>query len=384
MLSRFGYGFGIMLIMLTLVAILAVACGPKQAPPPAPIPTGNQPPVITSLQAQNQQVYPSGNTEIQCLAQDADGDRLDFKWAATGGKFSGAGASVIWSAPPNYGTYTITVTVEDGKGGSAQASVPITVGANQPPVISSLTANPSGVLYGASTTITCIANDPDGDTVNYSWSASGGNLTGVGNIVTWTAPQMGGSYTVTVLASDGKGGQTTGNIAVTVSAAINTVTITPIANETGSVSSEGDKDTSRTRAGDDEKNVGYCACWSYDIWSLQGKKIQSASLKFTTKSVAGDPFPSTTGLGGLWLWSVTYGGGGLPGFRYLGSPLKNTVALTTPPTAIDVTPDIAFLASSAAQRFQVEAVFNKVTNGNLTTDLIEWSQVVLEVNFSEK
>ena len=384
-MSRFGRGFGIVLVMLVVVAMLGGACGPRAVPstPPPPAPSGNQLPVISSLTAAQTTIYPSGNVEIRCAASDADGDQLKFNWSCTGGNFSGAGPSVIWKAPPNYGTYTIKVTVEDGKDGTAQSSLDITVGANQSPIISSLTTNPSGVLYGGSTTITCIANDPDGDAVRYSWSASEGNITGVGDKVTWVAPNKGGSFNITVIVSDGKGGEATGNITVTVSSAVNTVNITPIAQETGTVSSAGDKDNSRTKAGDDENDISYCAFWSFDIWSLQGKKIQSASLKFNMRSMAGAPFPSTTGLGGLWLWKVTYGDT-LPKSRYLGSPLKNTALQTMPPSAIDVTPEIGFLAAAAATRFQLEAVFNKVTNGNRAAEWIEWSEVVLEVTYSEK
>ena len=162
--------------------------------------------------------------------------------------------------------------MEDGKGGSAQASLPITVGANQSPVISSLVADPSGVLYGGSTTITCIATDPDGDLVSYSWSASEGSISGVGNMVTWVAPNKGGDFNVTVILSDGKGGETTGNIRVTVAAASRTVTIRPVAQETGTVRSDGATDNSRTLAGDDDKDKGYCAFWSFDVWSLAGKE----------------------------------------------------------------------------------------------------------------
>src|SRR4030042_1871590 len=95
------------IVGVAVVALVGVACGREATPPP--VPTGNQPPVISSLVAQNQQLYPSGNTEIQCIAQDADNDQLNFTWAATGGNFSGAGPIIIWKAPPNYGTYTITV-----------------------------------------------------------------------------------------------------------------------------------------------------------------------------------------------------------------------------------------------------------------------------------
>jgi hypothetical protein len=378
-------GFGIVLVMLAVVAMLGGACGPREAPPPPvapPTPSGNQPPVISSLVAEKMQLYPSGNTEIQCIAQDADGDQLDFTWACTGGGFSGAGPIVIWKAPPNYGTYTITATVEDRKGGSAQASLTITVGANQSPVISSLVASQSGILYGGSTTLTCIATDPDGDVVRYSWSASEGSITGVGNKVTWIAPNKGGNYNITVIVSDGKGGETKGNVMVTASAAVRTVTITPVAQETGTVSKD-DKDNSRTMAGDDDKDRGYCAFWSYDVWSLAGKNIQSASLKFTNRAIAGNPFPSTTGLGGLRLWKVTYGDE-LPGFQYTGSNLRNVPLLTSPPTVVDVTQEIANVAAAAVTRFQVEALFMRGTNGNHVAEFIEWSEVVLEVTYSER
>ncbi|MBM3141814.1 MAG: hypothetical protein FJ005_02025 [Chloroflexi bacterium] len=379
-------GFGIVLVMLAVVAMLGGACGTREAPPPPPLPptpSGNQPPVISSMVAEKMQLYPSGNTEIQCIAQDADGDQLDFKWACTGGDFSGAGPIVIWKAPPNYGTYTITATVEDRKGGSAQASLTITVGANQSPQISSLTASPSGILYGGSTTLTCIATDPDGDVVRYSWSASEGSITGVGNKVTWKAPNKGGNYNITVILSDGRGGETKGNVMVTVAAAVRTVTITPVAEETGTVSSENRADNSRTLAGDDDKNIGYCAFWSFDVWSLAGKNIQSASLKFTTRAIAGNPFPSTTGLGGLRMWKVTYGDK-LPKFAYTGSNLITVPLLTSQPIVLDITQEIANVAAAAVTRFQVEALFMKVTNGNHVAEFIEWSEVVLEVTYSER
>jgi hypothetical protein len=376
--------FGMFLIVLAVVAMLGAACGRQAPPPPAlPTPTGNQPPVISSLLAQNQQLYPSGNTEIQCIAQDADGDKLDFKWACTGGKFSGAGPIIIWQAPPNYGTYTITVTVEDSKGGSAQASLPVTVGANQSPAISELVANPSGILYGGSTTLTCMATDPDGDVVRYSWSASEGSITGVGNRVTWIAPNKGGNYNITVVVSDGKGGESRSDVMVTVSAAVRSTTLTPVAEETGTVDSGGDKDNSRTMAGDDDKDIGYHAFWSFDVWSLAGKNIQNATLRLSTRSIVGDPFSSVTGLAGLRFWKVSYGDK-LPKFAFTGSNLINVTLQTRQPTSLDVTQEIANSAAAASTRFQVEALFMKTTNGNHVAEFIEWSDAVLEVTYSEK
>jgi hypothetical protein len=374
-------GLGL-LVLVVLIALLGSACGPKATP--SPTPGGNQLPVVSSLSAAKTQLYPSANTEIKCMASDADGDQLDFQWACTGGNFSGAGPMVMWQAPPNYGTYTITVTVSDKKGGSAQSSLNVTVGANQSPVISSLSANPSALLYGASTTVTCIANDPDGDAVRYSWSASEGSVSGVGNTVTWVAPNKGGTFTVTVIVNDSKGGETKGSVVIPVSASVKTVTIRPIAEESGTVDTEGDKDTSRWMAGDDAKNVGYCAFWSFDIWSLSGAKIENANLKFTTKSVAGDPFAQTTGLKGLRLWAVKYGDK-LPKFQFTGTKLdRGGVVQTQPPAVIDVTPEVSYLASASATRFQVEALFMLSTNGNGVAEFMDWSDVVLEVTYSSK
>jgi hypothetical protein len=385
-MNIFKSGLGIVLVVLAVVAMLAGACGPREVSPTPSAPTGNQPPVISSLTAAQMTIHPSGNVEIRCAASDADGDQVSFKWACTGGSFSGGGSgtSVIWKAPANYGTYKITVTVEDGKGGLEQGSLDITVGPNQSPQISSLVANPSGVLYGGSATVSCVATDPDGDVVNYSWSASGGSISGVGDTVTWVAPNKGGNFYVKVIVSDGKGGETEGNVMIAVSAATMTVTITPVAEETGTVRSDGATDNSRTWAGDDEKDRGYCAFWSFDVWNLTGKNIQSASLKFGPYKQADDPFSSTTGLGGLRLWKVTYGDG-LPGFRYTGSNLINVPVQNTPPTVLDITQEIVNVAAAAATRFQVEALFhNRVTNGNHVAQFIEWSEVVLEVTYSEK
>jgi hypothetical protein len=378
----FRSGLGVLLVVLAVVAMLAGACGPREVSPP-PALTGNQSPEISSLTAAQMTIHPSGNVEIRCAASDANGDQLDFKWTCTGGSFIGGGPSVVWEAPQNYGTYTITVTVDDNKGGWEQESLDIKVGPNQSPQISSVIANPSGLSYGGSTTIKCIAVDPDGDAVDYSWSASDGDVSGVGDTVTWVAPKKAGNFKITVIVSDGKGGETEGVVIVPVSAAVGTVIITPVAKETGTVRSDGATDYSRTLAGDDEQDRGYCAFWSYDVWSLAEKKIHSASLKFTTKSVAGSPFPSTTGLGGLRLWKVTYADE-LPKFQYTGTNLRDVPLLNSPPSVIDVTQEVTNVTAASVARFQVEALFTKGTNGNQIAQFIEWSDVVLEVNYSEK
>jgi len=77
---------------------------------------------------------------------------------------------------------------------------------NHEPVITSLNAEPAGVIPLASCQIVCNASDADGDELSYNWSISGGELTGEGATVTWTAPLSEGSYNVTVIVIDGQGG----------------------------------------------------------------------------------------------------------------------------------------------------------------------------------
>jgi hypothetical protein len=76
---------------------------------------------------------------------------------------------------------------------------------NHTPIIISLTANPqSPIEVNQSTVITCLATDQDGDTLTYAWTKTGGTITGSGSTITWTAPAIVGTYTITCTVSDGE------------------------------------------------------------------------------------------------------------------------------------------------------------------------------------
>jgi len=79
-------------------------------------------------------------------------------------------------------------------------------GTNHPPVISTLTADPSSVDINQTTTITCIASDPDDDALTYVWTKTGGTFEGsiTGPTITWRAPSTEGNYTVSCEVSDGE------------------------------------------------------------------------------------------------------------------------------------------------------------------------------------
>jgi len=83
---------------------------------------------------------------------------------------------------------------------------------NYPPVITSLEAEADWTAPSSSLNVTCTASDRDGDELSYNWSASGGNITGTGHEVTWTAPEEIGVCDITVVVNDGHNGEDTRSV----------------------------------------------------------------------------------------------------------------------------------------------------------------------------
>jgi len=383
--SRFVYT----LVLITVITLTVVAACAKPAETPTQqAPAGNLPPVIASLTAAQNQTYPGGTVNVQSVVSDPNGDMINFNWTATGGEFVENGrTNTAWRAPKGYGNYEIKLTVDDGKGGSAQATTSIAVSANHAPSITSLTADPAALQFASMATLTCIASDQDGDSVQYKWEARDGTLSGIGNKVSWTSPSKGGNYSVFVVASDGKGAETRQEIVIPVAAPSGVQTFNMIPKESGTVTSEGDRDNSMFKAGDDEKNIGYRAFFSYNIFPLMGMDIKQAKLKFIDGKVVGDdPFDPVTGVGGFQVMRISYGNT-MPKFGTVdGSPFQRSEAyLNKPIVEVDVTPELITAVDNRLEKFQAEAGFMKRSfNGNNIAQYVQWQDVVLEVTASAK
>jgi hypothetical protein len=87
---------------------------------------------------------------------------------------------------------------------------------NNPPVIDSLTAEPQEVGRAETSAIECVASDPDGDELSYTWLWERGDIEGEGPIVTWVAPNAYDTYTITVIVTDGRGEEATQSIDIEV------------------------------------------------------------------------------------------------------------------------------------------------------------------------
>ncbi|PIU23234.1 MAG: hypothetical protein COT13_04195, partial [Chloroflexi bacterium CG08_land_8_20_14_0_20_45_12] len=173
----------------------------------------NSPPVINTLIADADWITPSGSLQVKCDAEDPDGDELSYEWSTSEGDISGTGPEVTWTAPEAVGTCTITVAVTDAHGEKYTRSVTIGVVPNTPPTIEDLIVTAahmffrkqsSSYLIGKATScqIECLASAPKGSGLHYEWSASGGELSGGGSMVAWTAPNISGEFTVSVTVSD--------------------------------------------------------------------------------------------------------------------------------------------------------------------------------------
>lgn len=178
----------------------------------------NHQPAIASLEADSEIVVPRGSCQIVCNVTDPDGDELSYNWSADAGEITGEGATVTWTAPRFAGSYNITVTVTDGRGGEVTDYLTVSLrAANTAPNISSVTADADWALPLGSIRVTCDASDHDRDELSYHWTATGGDISGTGAVVDWTAPQEVGAYNITVVVRDGRGGGDAESVIVSVS-----------------------------------------------------------------------------------------------------------------------------------------------------------------------
>ncbi|MCB9497726.1 MAG: putative Ig domain-containing protein, partial [Fibrobacteria bacterium] len=172
----------------------------------------NRAPMITSTAPTS--VVEGASYSYTVVATDADGDVLTYAAGALpeGMTFDVSTRTFAWT--PGYeaaGSYPLSVTVRDGKGGDAsQAWTLDVVDANRAPVITSIA--PTSVVEGASYSYTVTATDADGDVLTYMAGALPEGMTFDVSTRTfaWTPGyEAAGSYPLSVTVTDGKGGEAT-------------------------------------------------------------------------------------------------------------------------------------------------------------------------------
>lgn len=189
------------LLVVLLSAVLASACA-------------DTPPHFIRVTATPQVVPGGGLVQVSAEATDPNGDALKYTWTASSGwtiKSGGDGAAVV-QAPAKAGAQgLVTVTVDDGHGGTAKASVGVATD-DTSPMISEVTATPSPAVRGMPVTLAAAASDPDGDALTYAWSIAAGPAGSTATLSSKTTaspqftPDMVGTYTIELVVTDSPGG----------------------------------------------------------------------------------------------------------------------------------------------------------------------------------
>ena len=177
----------------------------------APTPGANKPPVAKAggPYSGTQGVPVSFNGSG---SSDPDGDPLTYAWSF------GDGATAAGVTPSHTytsgGVFTVTLTVNDGKGGTASDTTTATIsGTNKPPVAS---AGPDQTVnLGSAVSLDGSgSSDPDGSIASHAWSFGDG-ASASGAKVTHTYASA-GTYTATLTVTDDKGATGQDSAAVTV------------------------------------------------------------------------------------------------------------------------------------------------------------------------
>ena len=162
------------------------------------------------------------------IFNDPDGDTLTYTASSSDSNTATAtiSGSIIEISPMNEGNAMMTVTANDGKGGSQSTSFTVTVAVatgNRAPVLANALLAQVLAKGGASfirdlNASPFVFNDADGDAMNYTAISSAPNMAAViMSISTLTvAPIDVGSATITITAYDNKGGSELANLNVTI------------------------------------------------------------------------------------------------------------------------------------------------------------------------
>jgi len=148
-----------------------------------------------------------------------------YTWSGTGVTGDSATAHVATDAL-NPGTYAVNAEVKEGKKGkegrkpeeSATCSASFTVKEFEPPTASCF-ANPSTLLPGGHSSITCTGVSPQSRPLTYSYSASAGTISGAGTAAEFSATGApSGPVTVTCNVQDDKNHSTTAETSLSIQA----------------------------------------------------------------------------------------------------------------------------------------------------------------------
>jgi hypothetical protein len=166
---------------------------------------GGTPPIppSASCSAQPTEVWSGDPVRVSATGANFNPKHtLTYGWTQNGGKLSSTNTqtATVDTEGMSPGSYSAVATITDPrekKNNSATCTANFSIKQPQPPVVS-CSANPTTIAIGQPSTITMTATDPQGWPMTYSWSTSGGQLSGSGTSATVTAANADAGNTITV------------------------------------------------------------------------------------------------------------------------------------------------------------------------------------------
>jgi outer membrane protein OmpA-like peptidoglycan-associated protein len=155
---------------------------------------------------------------IRAVANSPDGSPLTYSWTVNGQQQAATGTTFDFgTAGRQPGNYTVAVTVNTGKF-TASASSAVTVRELPIPAPTIECQTPTLNVESGSTTQLSVRAVAERATPTVTWSATGGTVTGSGQSATFNATALSaGTYTVTAMVDNGRGGRASCTTTVNVS-----------------------------------------------------------------------------------------------------------------------------------------------------------------------
>ncbi len=182
------------------------------------------PPITLACSASPESVYPGDPITVTATAGGLNPkDHVIYSWSGAGA--SGADTTTkIDTSSLAPGQYNVTGTAKEGKTGkeglkpweTATCTAGFTVKAFEPPTIS-CSANPTSIAPGGTATITSVGVSPQNLPLTYSYTATGGTVTGSGTTAEYSsAGAPTGEVGVTCNVQDNKGHSASSNTSLTI------------------------------------------------------------------------------------------------------------------------------------------------------------------------
>jgi hypothetical protein len=186
------------------------------------------PPVTLACSAAPESVFPGEPVTVTATAGSLDPKmNAIYSWSGTGASGNGTTTSIATTSL-DPGSYSVKGNVKEGKSGkeglkpgqTADCSASFTVKAFEPPTIS-CSANPTTIKPGESATVTSTAMSPQNRPLTYSYSTTGGTVTGTGTTAEYaSAGAPTGVVGITCNVADDKGHTATSNTSLTIVAPV--------------------------------------------------------------------------------------------------------------------------------------------------------------------